>query len=63
MRLKSWTSNAARASGDKHPAYREHLAAQGNEVRSSTSEEFAKWIQAEYARNKAFLASTGFAKD
>jgi tripartite-type tricarboxylate transporter receptor subunit TctC len=45
------------------PAYREHLVAQGNEVRSSSSEEFAARVRSEYMRNKAFFPSAGIAKE
>ena len=43
------------------PGYRERLVSQGNEVRSSTSEEFSKRIHEEYARNKSFFTSIGAA--
>jgi tripartite-type tricarboxylate transporter receptor subunit TctC len=45
----------------RSPGYRERLVSQGNEVRSSTTEEFVKRIQQEYAHNKNFFASTGVA--
>jgi tripartite-type tricarboxylate transporter receptor subunit TctC len=41
----------------QNAAYREQQAAKGNEVRASTSEEFANRIRAEYNRNKALFAS------
>lgn len=44
------------------PAYRERLLSHGNEVRSSTSEEFASRIRTEYSRNKAFFATTGIGR-
>jgi tripartite-type tricarboxylate transporter receptor subunit TctC len=43
------------------PGYREHLIAGGNEVRTSTSEEFSKRVHAEYSRNKVLLSKSAIA--
>jgi tripartite-type tricarboxylate transporter receptor subunit TctC len=43
----------------QNQGYRERQIAAGNEVRSSTSEEFSKRIAVEYNRNKALFASGG----
>jgi tripartite-type tricarboxylate transporter receptor subunit TctC len=40
-------------------AFRERIAAQGNEARSSTTAEFANLIQVDYARNKALFGTIG----
>jgi tripartite-type tricarboxylate transporter receptor subunit TctC len=47
----------------QNAAYRERQIATGNEVRGSTSEEFAKRIAAEYSRNKALFANGGIARE
>ncbi len=47
----------------QNAAYRERQTAMGNEVRSSTSAEFAKRIATEYDRNKALFASGSIARE
>lgn len=47
----------------QNAGYRERQIATGNEVRSSTNEEFSKRIAAEYSRNKALFASGGIARE
>jgi tripartite-type tricarboxylate transporter receptor subunit TctC len=43
----------------RSPQFRERAVGMGNRVITSTSEEFAKRIQTEYARNKAILSTAG----
>ena len=48
---------------NQNAAYRERQTAVGNEVRGSTSAEFAKRIATEYDRNKALFASGSIARE
>jgi tripartite-type tricarboxylate transporter receptor subunit TctC len=47
----------------QNPSYRERQVASGNEVRSSTSDEFSKRIAAEFKRNKELFANGTIARE